>query len=270
MAEASSSTPDDREDIQKKTFGKWINSQLPESAVTDLYFDLRDGHVLLSILEVLTGSTLRREKGSLRVHRLSNTATVISVLRENRVKLVNINNVDIVDGSPKITLALVWAIILHWQFKNVMPSKVSNLERALLAWARQATAEYPDIPDPIDFTSSWSDGLVFNAVLHRFRPSLFDLEQIKAKTATARLEFAFRMVQQHLGVAQLLDPEDVYRTPDKKSIMTYVMCLFQVLPHDDIDMENLQDLSIASDPGLKTESLIGSPMKSPFKSQGRT
>ena len=24
--------------------------------------------------------------------------------------------------------------------------------------------------------------------------------------------------------------------PDKKSIMTYVMCLFQVLPHDTVDM----------------------------------
>ena len=25
--------------------------------------------------------------------------------------------------------------------------------------------------------------------------------------------------------------------PDKKSIMTYVMCLFQVLPHDTVDMQ---------------------------------
>ena len=158
---------DDREDIQKKTFGKWINSQLASKGrkefVTDLYYDLRDGHVLLSILEVLTCRTLRRERGDLRVHRLSNISAVLGVLRENKVKLVNINNVDIVDGSPKITLALVWAIILHWQFHDVMKSigalNVSNLERALMAWCRQATADYPNVRDPLDFAGSWTDGL---------------------------------------------------------------------------------------------------------------
>jgi len=29
--------------------------------------------------------------------------------------LVNISNNDIVDGNPKLTLGLVWSIILHWQ-----------------------------------------------------------------------------------------------------------------------------------------------------------
>ena len=29
--------------------------------------------------------------------------------------MVNISNNDIVDGNPKLTLGLVWSIILHWQ-----------------------------------------------------------------------------------------------------------------------------------------------------------
>lgn len=32
-----------------------------------------------------------------------------------QVKLVNISSNDIVDGSPKLILGLVWSIILHWQ-----------------------------------------------------------------------------------------------------------------------------------------------------------
>jgi hypothetical protein len=32
-----------------------------------------------------------------------------------QVKLVNISSNDIVDGNPKLTLGLVWSIILHWQ-----------------------------------------------------------------------------------------------------------------------------------------------------------
>jgi hypothetical protein len=41
-------------DIHKKTMTKWINSQLERTghrtSVTDLYYDLRDGRVLVSIL----------------------------------------------------------------------------------------------------------------------------------------------------------------------------------------------------------------------------
>lgn len=48
---------DERQDVQKKTFTKWINSQLSKTQtplVTDLFEDLRDGHKLLSVLEILT------------------------------------------------------------------------------------------------------------------------------------------------------------------------------------------------------------------------
>lgn len=51
---------DEREDIQKKTFAKWINSQLSKGGhppVTDLFYDLRDGTRLLALLEVLTSQT---------------------------------------------------------------------------------------------------------------------------------------------------------------------------------------------------------------------
>lgn len=49
--------PDERQDVQKKTFTKWINSQLSKTsspAINDLFTDLRDGHKLLALLEILT------------------------------------------------------------------------------------------------------------------------------------------------------------------------------------------------------------------------
>ena len=149
-AGSSSSGGDDRVDVQKKTFGKWLNSQLATvppgppgrvTTVTDLFYDLRDGVVLLSVLEALTGKKMRRERGNLRVHQLSNVNNLLSLLREHKVKLVNIGTADIVDGNPKITLALVWAVILHWQFNKVLKGEglqhVSNLERSLLEWCRR-------------------------------------------------------------------------------------------------------------------------------------
>lgn len=50
-------SPDERQDVQQKTFTKWINHHLHKSGyepIKDLFVDLRDGHKLLELLESLT------------------------------------------------------------------------------------------------------------------------------------------------------------------------------------------------------------------------
>ncbi|XP_029442360.1 plectin-like, partial [Rhinatrema bivittatum] len=51
---------DERDRVQKKTFTKWINKHLIKvrKHINDLYEDLRDGHNLISLLEVLSGVRL--------------------------------------------------------------------------------------------------------------------------------------------------------------------------------------------------------------------
>lgn len=51
---------DEREAVQKKTFTKWVNSHLGRvtSRIGDLYTDLRDGRMLIRLLEVLSGEQL--------------------------------------------------------------------------------------------------------------------------------------------------------------------------------------------------------------------
>ncbi|KAH8032520.1 hypothetical protein HPB51_025973 [Rhipicephalus microplus] len=112
-----SSRADERDAIQKKTFTKWVNKHLIKAnkRVDDLFVDLQDGHSLLSLLEVLSGETLPREKGRMRFHMLQNVQTALTFLRYRKVKLVNIRAEDIVDGNPKLTLGLIWTIILHFQ-----------------------------------------------------------------------------------------------------------------------------------------------------------
>lgn len=53
---------DEREAVQKKTFTKWVNSILSrvQCRISDLYLDLRDGRMLIKLLEVLSGEKLVR------------------------------------------------------------------------------------------------------------------------------------------------------------------------------------------------------------------
>lgn len=121
----SVSTADERDAIQKKTFSKWINKYLvkslrkPSRIVRDLFEDLRDGDALLTLLEILSGEHLPRERGRMRVHMLQNAQIALNFLKFKKIKLVNIRPDDVVDGNPKLTLGLIWTIILHYQVRQL-------------------------------------------------------------------------------------------------------------------------------------------------------
>uniref|UniRef100_A0A3Q1AGF7 Microtubule actin crosslinking factor 1 n=1 Tax=Amphiprion ocellaris TaxID=80972 RepID=A0A3Q1AGF7_AMPOC len=223
---------DERDRVQKKTFTKWVNKHLIKvrKHITDLYEDLRDGHNLISLLEVLSGqrlfpsliervqlvvermfcytcnhnqatNTTPREKGRMRFHRLQNVQIALDFLKQRQVKLVNIRNDDITDGNPKLTLGLIWTIILHFQISEIYVSGESGdltAKEKLLLWSQQATEGYPGLRC-VNFTSSWSDGRMFNALLHRYRVDL------------------------HLHNVDV-------PSPDEKSVITYVSSIYDAFP----------------------------------------
>ncbi|XP_065488907.1 dystonin isoform X16 [Caloenas nicobarica] len=225
---------DERDKVQKKTFTKWINQHLMKvrKHVNDLYEDLRDGHNLISLLEVLSGDTLPREKGRMRFHRLQNVQIALDYLKKRQVKLVNIRNDDITDGNPKLTLGLIWTIILHFQISDIHvtgESEDMSAKERLLLWSQQTTEGYAGIHCE-NFTTCWRDGRLFNAIIHKYRPDLIDMNTVAVQSNLANLEHAF-FVAEKLGVARLLDPEDVdVSSPDEKSVITYVSSLYDAFP----------------------------------------
>ncbi|CDW56773.1 VAB 10A protein [Trichuris trichiura] len=110
---------DRRDTVQKKTFTKWVNKHLKKAdgavQVENLFNDLQDGELLILLLEVLTGELL--------------------------VKLVNIRAEDIVDGNTKLTLGLIWTIILHFQLL-LMDSSASNRWRHTTYYDKVEVFEY--------------------------------------------------------------------------------------------------------------------------------
>ncbi|XP_072404549.1 microtubule-actin cross-linking factor 1 isoform X16 [Chiloscyllium punctatum] len=225
---------DERDRVQKKTFTKWINKHLIKvrKHIGDLYEDLRDGHNLISLLEVLSGVTLPREKGRMRFHRLQNVQIALDYLKQRQVKLVNIRNDDITDGNPKLTLGLIWTIILHFQISEIYVGGESgdmSAKEKLLLWTQKLTEGYSGLKCS-NFTSSWSDGKVFNAIIHKYRPDLIDMEKVALQSNQENLEQAFA-VAEALGVTRLLDPEDVdVPSPDEKSVLTYVSSIYESFP----------------------------------------
>ncbi|XP_046599297.1 spectrin beta chain isoform X3 [Neodiprion lecontei] len=224
----------ERESVQKKTFQKWVNSHLVRCScrIGDLYVDLRDGKMLIKLLEILSGERLPRPtKGKMRIHCLENVDKALQFLREQRVHLENMGSHDIVDGNPRLSLGLIWTIILRFQIQDITIEETDNQETksakdALLLWCQMKTAGYHNV-NVRNFTTSWRDGLAFNAIIHKHRPDLIHFDKLSKSNAIYNLNNAFNVAEDKLGLTKLLDAEDIFVDhPDEKSIITYVVTYY--------------------------------------------
>uniref|UniRef100_A0A8C4NKB3 Spectrin beta chain n=1 Tax=Eptatretus burgeri TaxID=7764 RepID=A0A8C4NKB3_EPTBU len=225
---------DEREAVQKKTFTKWVNSHLARVScrISDLYTDLRDGRMLIKLLEVLSGERLPKPtRGKMRIHCLENVDKALQFLKDQKVHLENMGSHDIVDGNHRLILGLIWTIILRFQIQDISVETEDNKETrsakdALLLWCQMKTAGYSNV-NIHNFTTSWRDGLAFNALIHKHRPDIIDFDKLKKSNAHYNLQNAFNMAEHQLGLTKLLDPEDIsVDQPDEKSVITYVVTYY--------------------------------------------
>ena len=129
-----------------QTFTAWCNSHLRKlnKQIEEIDVDFRDGLLLLALLEVISGESLpRAEKGRLRFHKIANVLKALDFVKSKGVKLVSIgaegmfwgcsldassdshyNGLsisfsEIVDGNLKMTLGMIWTIILRFAIQDI-------------------------------------------------------------------------------------------------------------------------------------------------------
>lgn len=199
----------------------------------------------------------------MRVHYISNINKALSVLEEFGVRLVNISSDDIVSGNPKLTLGLVWLIALSFDGQQLVTSSaISGIEKSLKAWCCKFTERHGLKVN--DFTSSWNDGLAFLYILYETIPHKFDLQAAKKLHPLARLNMAFDIAYEHLQIEKLLDPEDInVKRPDRKSILMYIMCLYNAIHKKGLDSdehrlddESMDEIQLLNETEMKFQNQV--------------
>ncbi|XP_023698929.1 alpha-actinin-1-like isoform X2 [Paramormyrops kingsleyae] len=214
---------------QRKTFTAWCNSHLRKAGtqIENIEEDFRDGLKLMLLLEVISGERLAKpERGKMRVHKISNVNKALNFITRKGVKLVSIGAEEIVDGNAKMTLGMIWTIILRFAIQDISVEETSAKE-GLLLWCQRKTAPYKNV-NIQNFHISWKDGLGFCALIHRHRPELIDYSKLRKDDPMTNLNTAFDVAERYLDIPRMLDAEDIVSTlrPDEKAVMTYVSCYY--------------------------------------------
>uniref|UniRef100_A0A8C0LSS8 F-actin cross-linking protein n=1 Tax=Canis lupus dingo TaxID=286419 RepID=A0A8C0LSS8_CANLU len=187
---------------------------------------------LLSLVSTLfflhpTGERLPKpDRGKMRFHKIANVNKALDYIASKGVKLVSIGAEEIVDGNVKMTLGMIWTIILRFAIQDISVEETSAKE-GLLLWCQRKTAPYRNV-NIQNFHTSWKDGLGLCALIHRHRPDLIDYSKLNKDDPIGNINLAMEIAEKHLDIPKMLDAEDIVNTPkpDERAIMTYVSCFY--------------------------------------------
>lgn len=216
---------------QRKAFMRWANTYLESSGITpleNLTRDLSNGVRLIQLLEIIGGEPLGRyyRDPTMLVRKAENVNIALDFIRHRGVMVYNIGAEDIVGENLKLVLGLLWVLILRFTISDI-DEEGQKAREGLLLWCQRKTAGYEGV-EITNFSSSWTDGLAFCALLDRHRPDLMIYDELDPDDHKGNMALAFSIASEKIGIPQLLDVEDIcdVHQPDERSIMTYVAYWF--------------------------------------------
>lgn len=130
-----------------QTFTAWCNSHLRKAgtAIDNIEEDFRNGLKLMLLLEVISGETLPKpDRGKMRFHKIANVNKALDFIASKGVHLVSIGAEEIVDGNLKMTLGMIWTIILRFAIQDISVEEMTAKE-GLLLWCQRKTAPYKNV-----------------------------------------------------------------------------------------------------------------------------
>jgi plastin-1 len=219
----------DAETISRETRvqRQWVNSLgLPGVAVHDLPADVRDGVVLLRVIDKIEPGLISWKKvhrnPKNRYQKVENCNAALRVCKALDMRIVNLSGPDIAAGNPKLVAAVAWQLMRHHTLRilsSVAFKGFDVTEKQVLEWANERLAASERLTGFSDPSLSTSVPLL--RVMHSVRPvvdwtlvTVGSSEEDRKQNAQYLLSVARKM-----GAAAFCTWEDVVQVKPKM-IMT--------------------------------------------------
>ncbi|XP_019375113.1 PREDICTED: protein-methionine sulfoxide oxidase MICAL2 isoform X3 [Gavialis gangeticus] len=123
----------------------------------------------------------------------------------------------------------------------------------LLTWCRKQTEGYRNV-DITDLTTSWRSGLALCAIMHRFRPDLFDFDSLNEEDAVKNNQLAFDIAEREFGIPPVTTGKEMASAgePDKLSMVMYLSKFYELFRGtplravDAVDKQNGENNDLSS------------------------
>ncbi|XP_077589622.1 smoothelin-like 1 [Stigmatopora nigra] len=126
-------------------------------------------------------------------------------------------------GAPETPLPRNFKI----QKSSTAGATGASIKQRMLQWCRSKTQHYKGV-NIDNFSSSWSDGMAFCALVHRFFPDAFDYSALKPTEREKNFTLAFQTAESLADCWPLLEVPDMLMMgnhPDPMCVFTYVQAL---------------------------------------------
>ncbi|KAA0159361.1 hypothetical protein FNF28_05899 [Cafeteria roenbergensis] len=202
---------------------QWINSLgIPGVAVHDLASDVRDGVVLLQVVDRIEPGLVNWKRAHAkprnRYQHVENCNILLRVCKAMEMSIVNLSGPDIAAGNPKLVAAVVWQLMRHHTLRILSAVAFSGFdvsEAQILEWASQRLEpehQFKTFADP-----SLATGISLLHLMHSVRPmvdwslvSAGDTEEERRTNALYLLSVARKM-----GAAVFCTWEDIVQVKPK-------------------------------------------------------
>lgn len=111
--------------------------------------------------------------------------------------------------------------------------RTMSISNIVMDWVQEMTKDYEGV-EIKNFSTSWSNGLAFCALIHKFNPDEFDFTLLTPENRRHNFDLAFETGQKVKKIPLLLDTNDLLRMkrPEPRSIQTYVQWIWSVYGPD--------------------------------------
>jgi plastin-1 len=227
---------------EARAFCLWINSLGIEPLVNNLFEDLRDGLIILRVMDKIVPGSVdwKRVNTKEPLHKIKkvencNYAVDLGKVDPFKFSLVGVGGSDLVEGNKTLTLALIWQLMRFHVvtiLKSLAAGKGGNVTDAdIVAWANHKvsgagrSSKMDSFKDP-----SLRSGVFFLDLLAACRDSLVDPSLVTPGGSDAdamqNAKYAISLARK-MGATIFLLPEDIVEVKPKM-ILTFVGSLMAV------------------------------------------
>ncbi|CAA2935337.1 fimbrin-1-like isoform X1 [Olea europaea var. sylvestris] len=226
---AKMTTDDEQISREERCFRLWINSLGIASYVNNLFEDVRNGWILLEVLDKVSPRSVNWKQATkppikMPFRKVENCNQVIRIGRQLKLSLVNVAGNDIVQGNKKLILAFLWQLMRFnmLQLLKNLRSRFQGKEITdahILSWANKRVKGTGRKSQMESFKDkSLSSGLFFLELLSAVEPRVVNWNLVtKGETNDEkRLNATYIIsVARKLGCSIFLLPEDILQVNQK-------------------------------------------------------